>query len=223
MDMHVRDLRTILNALGVASHTCCEKTELVELVLVSCGAADAKVPQRLDQRVPDEAGEPGTDFIETLNSNVVHVEPASEEPDGGPVEMQTGTEEENDVDAVEDIGLNSEDTGEVAPARLEPVAEEEEVAVPVGGRRLMLRDLASEEDIEMLGVQQLKGLLLRSSVDYRGCCEKWELVDRTKRLWRENKENGTTYFNSLALTFNVTISRNQLLFCKFCFWRITNV
>ncbi|KAK0154908.1 E3 ubiquitin-protein ligase rififylin [Merluccius polli] len=60
----------------------------------------------------------------------------------------------------------------------------EEVQVP--GRRASLSDLSSVEDIEQLSVRQLKEILARNFVNYKGCCEKWELMERVTRLYQNH-------------------------------------
>ncbi|XP_068422770.1 E3 ubiquitin-protein ligase RNF34a isoform X3 [Clinocottus analis] len=55
--------------------------------------------------------------------------------------------------------------------------------------RASLSDISSLRDIEGLSVRQLKEILARNFVNYSGCCEKWELVERVNRLYRETEEN----------------------------------
>jgi hypothetical protein len=43
------------------------------------------------------------------------------------------------------------------------------------------------EDIEGLTVRQLKEILARNFVNYKGCCEKWELMERVTRLYKDQK------------------------------------
>lgn len=38
-------------------------------------------------------------------------------------------------------------------------------------------------------MRQLKEILARNFVNYSGCCEKWELVEKVNRLYKENEEN----------------------------------
>lgn len=57
----------------------------------------------------------------------------------------------------------------------------------VCGRRASLSDLSCLEDIELLSVRQLKEILARNFVNYTGCCEKWELMERVRRLYREQQ------------------------------------
>ncbi|CAB1319665.1 unnamed protein product [Coregonus sp. 'balchen'] len=52
-----------------------------------------------------------------------------------------------------------------------------------------LSDVSGLRDIEGLSVRQLKEILARNFVNYSGCCEKWELVDRVSHLYRETEEN----------------------------------
>lgn len=55
-------------------------------------------------------------------------------------------------------------------------------------RRASLSDLSSVEDIEGLTVRQLKEILARNFVNYQGCCEKWELMERVTRLFNDQKD-----------------------------------
>lgn len=56
------------------------------------------------------------------------------------------------------------------------------------GRRASLSDISSVEDIEALSVRQLKEILARNFVNYKGCCEKWELMERVTRLYHDQKD-----------------------------------
>ena len=56
------------------------------------------------------------------------------------------------------------------------------------GRRASLSDLATADDIEALSVRQLKEILARNFVNYKGCCEKWELMERVTRLYHDQKD-----------------------------------
>lgn len=62
-----------------------------------------------------------------------------------------------------------------------------EEAPTSGRRRASLSDLKGVEDIEDLSVRQLKEILARNFVDYKGCCEKWELMERVTRLYQDQQ------------------------------------
>lgn len=48
-----------------------------------------------------------------------------------------------------------------------------------------IADIESEEKIHELTVRQIKLLLTRNFVDFKGCCEKDELLNKAIRLWRD--------------------------------------
>lgn len=56
-------------------------------------------------------------------------------------------------------------------------------------RRASLSDIKAVADIESLTIKQIKEILACNFVDYKGCCEKKELVDKTKRLYASYLEN----------------------------------
>lgn len=47
----------------------------------------------------------------------------------------------------------------------------------------------SSDDLDSLTVKQLKEVLMVNRVDYKGCCEKQELLDRVVRLWKNLKSS----------------------------------
>ena len=63
-------------------------------------------------------------------------------------------------------------------------------------------------EIEDLSVRQLKEVLATSYVHYKGCCEKWELVERVTRLFHEkqkNKERGMQKLYIMNASCNVNV------------------
>lgn len=51
-----------------------------------------------------------------------------------------------------------------------------------------IEDITSEEQLQHLTARQLKLILTRNFVDYKGCCEREELMEKVLRLWREKKK-----------------------------------
>lgn len=49
-------------------------------------------------------------------------------------------------------------------------------------------DIKSEEQIHDLSARQLKLILTRNFVDYRGACEREELMNKVMRLWRDKRD-----------------------------------
>lgn len=63
------------------------------------------------------------------------------------------------------------------------------------------------KQLEGLSVKQLKEVLMLHRVDYKGCCEKQELLDRVGRLWKNLKSTPGICFNGLfALQSNYVSS-----------------
>lgn len=68
-----------------------------------------------------------------------------------------------------------------APSDFEPTA-------GIDSRFVNLEDFEDLKDLEGLTVKQLKEVLMLHRVDYKGCCEKQELLDRVSRLWKTMRE-----------------------------------
>jgi hypothetical protein len=79
-------------------------------------------------------------------------------------------------------------------------------------RRASLSDIKFEDDIENLNIKQIKEILANNFVEYKGCCEKKELVDKLKQLYKSNLENKQKEkeINERAQTANDTD------ICKIC-------
>lgn len=56
-------------------------------------------------------------------------------------------------------------------------------------KRFKLSDVNSKSDLNDLSVKQLKEILMLNRVDYKGCCEKTELLERVQRLWQAKKSS----------------------------------
>lgn len=112
-------------------------------------------------------------------------------------------------------GAASTDDDNPAPFVLPEPADIPPVAMPTPeptsgtpNKRMTLNQLSKVEDIEGLSVRQLKELLVTNYVDYKGCCERKELMDRVRRLWLDDKKN-----RGLATDENVA---SEVDLCKVC-------
>ncbi|XP_055701964.1 uncharacterized protein LOC129801193 isoform X2 [Phlebotomus papatasi] len=54
-------------------------------------------------------------------------------------------------------------------------------------RYTRLDDITSSAELEKLSVKQLKEILMLNRVDFKGCCEKNELLERVTRLWNDHR------------------------------------
>ncbi|XP_034478058.1 uncharacterized protein LOC117784432 [Drosophila innubila] len=83
------------------------------------------------------------------------------------------TQDDNDAHWDDDEGIHVY----AAPLGFEP-------ANGFDSRFINLEDFEDLKDLENLTVKQLKEVLMLHRVDYKGCCEKQELLDRVERLWK---------------------------------------
>uniref|UniRef100_A0A3B4FT33 RING-type E3 ubiquitin transferase n=1 Tax=Pundamilia nyererei TaxID=303518 RepID=A0A3B4FT33_9CICH len=158
MKLKVKELRDYLHLHEVSTHMCREKEELVELVL---GQQPTHPPSV------------------TSNSPAPRISTSTPEP---PTPTPTPTPDPPTVHPEAPAPPT-----ETAPA--EPDIQDEDQVNPEPSEfpEASLADLTCLDDIEALSVRQLKEILARNFVDYKGCCEKWELMERVRRLYQDQQ------------------------------------
>ncbi|KAM8822165.1 E3 ubiquitin-protein ligase rififylin [Synchiropus picturatus] len=160
MKLKVKELRDYLHLHQVSTHLCREKEELVELVLSQRSSPSSGSSPETPSSDPPSVTSDGLD----TSSTTLDPEPVLPETLATPQEESAG-------------GGGGGGTEE------EQVSDSEEP--PAAGRRASLSDLSCASDIEDLSVRQLKEILARNFVNYKGCCEKWELMERVSRLYQD--------------------------------------
>lgn len=167
MKLKVKELRDYLHLHEVSTHLCREKEELVELVLSqqSSPSSDSAPETLTPDPVSMTFDSPDlTPHTSTPAPPTPTPEPPAAQPEAPPTETAPTEPDVQDEDQTWDL---------------------EEA--PVSGRRASLSDLSCVEDIEALSVRQLKEILARNFVNYKGCCEKWELMERVTRLYQDQQ------------------------------------
>lgn len=122
----------------------------------------------------------------------------SESPEEGPTKSSNDTR-------VEIQEVSETDSSPVEPHNAaEPlITEHEEVSeasndgkksdmvteIPTWSDKVQLSDIKEASELEYLNVKQLKNLLSTNRVDYKGCLERQELLNRVTRLWQEYKQS----------------------------------
>lgn len=158
--MKVKDLRDYLSLHDISTEMCREKEELVFLVLGQqpvISEADRTRAPTLPQAFPEQQA-----FLTQPQSSTVP--PTSPGLPSSPAQVTSVLAQDQETQQ----SVDSEDSF-------------------VPGRRASLSDLTHLEDIEGLTVRQLKEILARNFVNYKGCCEKWELMERVTRLYKDQK------------------------------------
>lgn len=201
MQLRVKDLRQYLLLRNIPTDTCREKEDLVELVLCHQGASESSSAV-LEQDEDEEEEEEGPDEEDDEgdagdDTDSLHSPPGASPPSATRSASQLSVLSASQGDALspsDSSGTSQEQEQEDASTasllNLEPSENLMEVS-PATQRRIRasLSDLDNEEAIENLSVRQLKEILARNFVNYSGCCEKWELLERVHRLYRENEQN----------------------------------
>uniref|UniRef100_A0A087YG81 Ring finger protein 34a n=1 Tax=Poecilia formosa TaxID=48698 RepID=A0A087YG81_POEFO len=190
MRLPVRDLRQYLLLRSISTDTCREKEDLVDLVLCH-RAFEITMYQKSDEMM--EVEDPNTASLlshihRTLTDSIAP--PASE--------LSAATLEES-LSRSESPETNQQDSDETTPVSLLNLDSSEQTPQTSPqtrhGAGASVSDISSVRDIKGLSVRQLKEILARNFVNYSGCCEKWELVERVNRLYREKEKNTNTYHN----------------------------
>ncbi|RWS29180.1 zinc finger protein-like protein [Leptotrombidium deliense] len=164
MSLRVRDLRWFLEKKGISAQFCNEKSELVDLVL---GSSSSR---------PIEARSTG-------QSSYTYYPHASSSRAQDECESESNWVFVNDDDVRE---ASESSNGQNERQRLN--TEVDDKSASDDQKLFNINDLKSEDDIQNLSVRQLKLLLTRNFVNYKGCCEKEELAQKVLRLWRENQQ-----------------------------------
>uniref|UniRef100_A0A673WF88 RING-type E3 ubiquitin transferase n=1 Tax=Salmo trutta TaxID=8032 RepID=A0A673WF88_SALTR len=217
MALRVKDLRQYLLLRNIPTDTCREKEDLVDLVLCHLEAGENTSTQGA---VEEEEEEEDTDSLHSLPHSLPHSLHASP-----PSATRRSASEQSALSASQgDAPLSRSDSSGTAQSQhgeaptipllhLEPSREPTIEVSPVTQRRMRasLSDLDNEGDIECLSVRQLKEILARNFVNYSGCCEKWELIERVHRLYRENEQNRKSMENVSNIN-SMTAGEHSILF-----------
>ncbi|XP_067861913.1 E3 ubiquitin-protein ligase RNF34-like isoform X2 [Heptranchias perlo] len=177
MKLKVKDLRQYLSLRNIPIDTCREKEDLVQLVLSHHGSgADGVDTESMHSSRSQFYTNPST--ASTSAAPPSQGISSNQRPSSGTPNMQQGRE---DTTFPMNRGSESQQNQEYANGTNDDI--------PPKKTRASLSDLSSIDDVEALTVRQLKEILARNFVSYSGCCEKWELVERVNRLFKETEEN----------------------------------
>ncbi|XP_038021620.2 E3 ubiquitin-protein ligase rififylin isoform X4 [Anas platyrhynchos] len=185
MKMKVKELRDYLTLHEISTELCREKEDLVFLILSQHPVINQEDQIRTSPFNTSASGQ--QDFVthpstSTASSTSRDASPASADS------ISSSRAQEHQQAAGYVSPSQADMTGvENAP---EAPTEEETQSTHSGdnlvlGRKASLSDLTSIGDINALSVRQLKEILARNFVNYKGCCEKWELLERVARLYKE--------------------------------------
>lgn len=215
--LRVRDLRALLRSRGLAPPLgAAEKTELVDLLLLgpastersgqqpeptSRGRSEAPTPTASTssrQRTPPSMPQWGGPFLPEEAYSDEEQEPHAGRE--GPFPAASTTRERTPPVMPQQGGpfVHQEEPSEEEQQEREPASPPRSPTVGAatgnsggGGMEVetLLEQVQSEEQLGQLTVLQMKLMLTRNFIDYRGCCEKAELYERLRWLWNQKRKH----------------------------------
>ncbi|KAM5193118.1 E3 ubiquitin-protein ligase RNF34 isoform 1-T1 [Mantella aurantiaca] len=193
MKLKVKDLRQYLILRNIPTDSCREKEDLVELVLCHHGSC------------PEEEMDVNMDSSARSQTSAFSFFSAVSAPSSS---LSSSQGELSDRSGSMGSASTSQGTSENISVASDTEALENHANDIVRKQaRASLSDLSTLDEIEALTIRQLKEILARNFVNYSGCCEKWELVEKVNRLYRENEENRKSLEN---LEFKPDQERDRL-------------
>uniref|UniRef100_A0A671SD70 E3 ubiquitin-protein ligase RNF34 n=1 Tax=Sinocyclocheilus anshuiensis TaxID=1608454 RepID=A0A671SD70_9TELE len=181
MRLRVKDLRQYLTLRNINTDTCREKEDLVDLVLCHLGA------------------EADTDSLPSLPRSLSTPPASAARSSSQQSALSVAASQGEALSRSDSSGTTNQDHGDATSVSLLNLEPHDDIleASPATQRRARasLSDLSREDDIKSLTVRQLKEILAHNFVNYSGCCEKWELVERVHHLYRENELNRRSNLN----------------------------
>uniref|UniRef100_A0A8C5RZS9 Ring finger protein 34 n=1 Tax=Laticauda laticaudata TaxID=8630 RepID=A0A8C5RZS9_LATLA len=175
MRLKVKDLRQYLLLRNIPTETCREKEDLVDLILSHHGlASEEETDTSSLYSTRSQASSLSTQHV-SLSGSVSSSQGdlANRQENAGNETHLQGPSERLSAD----VGVEEDYAAQETPGQSRKRA------------RASLSDISSLDDVEGLTVRQLKEILACNFVNYSGCCEKWELVEKVSRLYKENQTN----------------------------------
>lgn len=198
-----KELRHFLVQKHISTEGCREKNDLVELVLRTSSCVGPLNQEELEhsrhiellrERLRDVNSEEVTDLSSVTDRHGSSHRSLSEQsesvPRSGsrtssqPGEATQGISSSRDASPRDGHQEHSSEAQEQMSNSTNQTPQDLQTAQRRG---VTLDEIECESDLETLTVRQLKELLVRNYVDYKGCCEKPELLDRVRRLWRQHR------------------------------------
>ncbi|KAM4710529.1 E3 ubiquitin-protein ligase RNF34 isoform 2-T2 [Discoglossus pictus] len=175
MKLKVKDLRQYLTLRNIPTDRCREKEDLVDLVLCHYGPCPEA---EMDAGTENSARPQTTEFLNHFFFSASSTSSPSVSSSQGELSERSASSATTSQGTSETVSVTSDTEGS-----------EQQTELSRKRARASLSDLSTLEEIEALTIRQLKEILARNFVNYSGCCEKWELVEKVNRLYRENEEN----------------------------------
>ncbi|KAK5645566.1 hypothetical protein RI129_006866 [Pyrocoelia pectoralis] len=175
MELRAKDLQDYLNKNHISTHGLVEKSELVELFYRrAIPVGNKKGPSRLANVLSGSV--PNITFQTYLSTEVPFGQQNNVSVNTS-VRTETYSDNPQPTSSTVSTLPNLRFYGDVKTSTPTPPS-----------KYPKLSDFNSVEELNDLSVKQLKELLTLNRVDFKGCVEKSELLDRAQRLWNDNNQ-----------------------------------
>ncbi|KFW01877.1 E3 ubiquitin-protein ligase rififylin [Eurypyga helias] len=182
--MKVKDLRDYLALREISTELCREKEDLVFLILGQQPVITQEDQIRTNQFNTSASGQQDSVILPTT-SVASSTSPDASPVSAGPISSSLAQEHQQVQSPARSILCKLIHVEGKSHSLFLPLQSTDSEDTLVQGRKASLSDLTSIGDINALSVRQLKEILARNFVNYKGCCEKWELLERVTRLYKE--------------------------------------
>ncbi|KAJ8402241.1 hypothetical protein AAFF_G00371060 [Aldrovandia affinis] len=216
MRLKVKDLRDYLHLHEVPTQMCREKEELVDLVLGQQTPSSSGSSEAVSQPLTTQpSATPSPASPSSPPPAEPDLEPLTQVDEQSPAAPVDSSQEETPENEMDTEGQGERESQVQRGAKRAPLPRDtDETVTP--SRRASLSDLSGVGDIEALGVRQLKEILARNFVNYKGCCEKWELMERVTRLYNDQKDLQNLVSDTGNGTDSTGAPRLEENLCKIC-------
>ncbi|KAK1118482.1 hypothetical protein K0M31_015178 [Melipona bicolor] len=189
VQMRSKDIRQYLLAKKVSIEGCIEKEDLIKLLITFANGTNVYWDTEDARNVDYSSNQSATNYEHSAQiSNRVQ-------------EINATRVGDSEIpETVSRINLYSDE-------RADPIRSDEmkiskisniqhsDILVETSMNPVKLSDINALSELERLSVKQLKNLLSTNRVDYKGCIERYELLDRASRLWEEHRQSRTKMEN----------------------------
>ncbi|XP_054166385.1 E3 ubiquitin-protein ligase RNF34-like [Oppia nitens] len=190
--LRVRDLKWFLASRRVQPQMCNEKRELVDLILQRFSPQSANTSETNDylRRFDNHrsGGDSRDDTTTNNNINQSHNQPQTRQPDmvlpDGHQSTDSGDSYSNPLPTSSESNSDTNNEPNVSNGKSESIADNP-------NSYFNIDDIKSMDQLKDLSVKQLKLILTRNFIDYKGCVEKEELFNKVERLWNDRQQTNS--------------------------------
>ncbi|CAK9822940.1 E3 ubiquitin-protein ligase RNF34 [Anthophora retusa] len=182
MQVRSKDLRQYLLAKKVPIEGCIEKEDLIKLLMIFANGTSNY------RNMEDAENTHGSPFNQYVPRNYEYDTRDTSQSD----ETNATTIHHDEIpETVSRINSYSNGTTESIHSEDGEATKTSRTFVETLVDPVKLSDINTLSELEHLSMRQLKNLLSTNRVDYKGCIEKYELLDKASKLWEEYKQSKT--------------------------------